>query len=475
MRGILIFFCSLSLVFASLELSYDEIKEVASQTEQDLFHSDFSHSITQPQVIAISDFYNLSDFNLDTGYLATLILQSMQQSKKFTLTYAISGNAINADKMIDNIRQQRNQTKYANTIPIQSLIAPTLSLSARITSRVGIEGSKMFAEYGFVFTITDIITGIVKWDYITTLKKYSSTLTPILPHESQYGKMCSQKIPLTNISHKQSCELAISELWTGSIKEIPKEKTKFLSQYASNACELDSALGCRIKGIMYKYAITLPQDYKNALNLYQKSCTLGDGGGCYNLATLYQNQQGVEQDFHKAIEYYTKACDLGFANGCQKKEEVLKGGYLKETTNAKFLNLQTQCLIQHNATSCYYAGLLYNVGDATTPPNTPQAITLFELGCDLGNAESCYQLSNIYFAPSVFQNGKESLKYAQKSCKLDNPYGCQILGALYEFGEVIHNGISININRAIKYYKQSCDLGNPQSCKSYTTLIELSK
>lgn len=475
MRGIWILFCFFSFVFGSLELSYDELKVIAKQAEQDLLHSDFSNSIHTPQIIAISDFYNLSDFDIDSGFLASLVLQSMQQSKKFTLTYAISGNAINADKMIDNIRKQRNQAKYSNIIPTQSLLSPTLSLSASIASQAGIEGDKMFVEYGFIFTITDLITGIVKWDYLATLKKTSSTLAPIPPYESQYGKMCSQKIPLSNISLKQTCELAISELWTGSIKEIPKEKQKSLSQYATTACQEDSALGCRIKGIMYKYAIIFPQDDKKAFASFQKSCDFGDGGGCYNLGVLYQNQQGVKQDFTKALELYTKACDMGFANGCQKQEEMKKRGDLHKNIDAKLSKFQEECFLQYNATSCYYAGLLYNLESTNTPSNPPQAISLFELGCDLGNAESCYQLSNIYFSPSIFQNGKKALKYASKSCKFNNPYGCQILGALYEFGEVIHNGVSINLNRAIKYYKQSCDLGNLQSCKSYTMLTELSR
>ena len=44
--------------------------------------------------------------------------------------------------------------------------------------------------------------------------------------------------------------------------------------------------------------------------------------------------------------------------------------------------------------------------------------------------------------------------YSEKECKLDDGYGCGILGVIYEQGQ----GVIQDITLAKLYYKKSCDL-----------------
>lgn len=54
----------------------------------------------------------------------------MLDSKQFTLSAAIAGNAFNADPMLDKVRTMRNNEEFKDIISKGSLITPRYSLSA---------------------------------------------------------------------------------------------------------------------------------------------------------------------------------------------------------------------------------------------------------------------------------------------------------------------------------------------------------
>ena len=56
--------------------------------------------------------------------------------------------------------------------------------------------------------------------------------------------------------------------------------------------------------------------------------------------------------------------------------------------------------------------------------------------------------------------------YSEKACKLDDGYGCGILGVIYQLGQ----GVIQDKTLAKLYYKKSCDLGVKKSCDLYRTL-----
>ena len=71
----------------------------------------------------------------------------------------------------------------------------------------------------------------------------------------------------------------------------------------------------------------MKQDYKKAMELYQKACDLGGADACYDVASLYLEAKGVEQNFKTAKEYFGKACDLGDQFGCDDYKKLNEAGY----------------------------------------------------------------------------------------------------------------------------------------------------
>ena len=56
------------------------------------------------------------------------------------------------------------------------------------------------------------------------------------------------------------------------------------------------------------------EDYRKALEYFQKGADLGDTVSLYALGELYFLGEGVEQDYGKAMEYYQMAADAGDAD-----------------------------------------------------------------------------------------------------------------------------------------------------------------
>ncbi|MDD7514949.1 MAG: sel1 repeat family protein, partial [Campylobacter lanienae] len=54
----------------------------------------------------------------------------------------------------------------------------------------------------------------------------------------------------------------------------------------------------------------------------------------------------------------------------------------------------------------------------------------------------------------------------QKACDAGDPYGCVLLGILYEVGE----GVRQDYAMAKEYYGKACDLGDQLGCDEYKRL-----
>ena len=102
-----------------LSPSLEEITQFSELAGYDLLHSEFAKSSKDEgtKVIAISDFFNLTDFALDSALVARVFLRQIKDSKLFTLTNVIAGNASNADPMLDSIRAMRNNSQRRAASP----------------------------------------------------------------------------------------------------------------------------------------------------------------------------------------------------------------------------------------------------------------------------------------------------------------------------------------------------------------------
>ena len=72
-------------------------------------------------------------------------------------------------------------------------------------------------------------------------------------------------------------------------------------------------------GLMYQEGKDVPQDYKEAVRLYQLAAEQGDADAQYNLGFMYGSGKGVVQDFVYAHMWWNIAASNGVDKGNKKK------------------------------------------------------------------------------------------------------------------------------------------------------------
>ena len=71
-------------------------------------------------------------------------------------------------------------------------------------------------------------------------------------------------------------------------------------------------------GICYESGKGCKQDYKKALECYEKASKLGLGIAMYNVGIFYEYGKGVLKNKKKALEWYKKSADAGYENAKKK-------------------------------------------------------------------------------------------------------------------------------------------------------------
>ncbi len=364
-------------------LNFDDISQITSLAGADLLESSFIKDSKTKKVLMISDFNNLSDFDIDIGLLARKIITDTVSSQKITLTAAIAGNAFNADPSLDKIRAMRNNEEFADIIPKGTLIAPKYSLSARITNDTTKQGSLHIVSYHFIFSIVNLESGLVEWDYIEHIKKASKEPLP-LERESLYGKKClAASLPLKE--QKAACEVAISEVWLGIFESIPQNKKPLLHSYALKACELDSPFGCRALGASYKFE---KKDLSNAKKYYEKACELKDANSCYQLGLWeMQGLGGTTKDANKALEHTLFACESDVKRNCKAVSALSE-----EKANIYRCEEHTKIIIN---VACSGAASIYEHGFGSVSSNNELALKYYQKACKGGLDNACSMFNSL--------------------------------------------------------------------------------
>ena len=480
-----------TLEYSTLSPSLEELTQFSELASYDLLHSEFVTKGGDKKILAISDFYNLADFTLDSTLLARVFLQHIKDSKVFTLTNAIAGNASNTDPMLDTIRARRNTLEFGDVIPKGALLAPKYSLSGRISSDVKELGSKTIIQYNIILSITNLESGILEWDYVDSIKKtYEGKIPESFFTQTRYGLICSGSLN-ADMPQKEACELAIAEIWEGSFQNIAANKQSYIVKYAKKACDLDSAFGCRALGASYRYGVGEKQDFTKALQFYNKSCSNADGNGCYNVALMYQNGQGAAQNLDEAQTYAYRSCTLDFEAGCVLHEKIL-ALMQKDTLTKQAEELLQQCE-QNDSIACGNIAFYYDHGLQGATRNPTKAVYFFQKGCELGDVNSCYQIGlwHVSGLGGTLKDWSIAAQYIEKSChiytreqacantthqkqcqgnfEIYKSNACFSLGSLYE-----HGGINLkqDTKKALECYQESCDMGLENACVYFSNLKE---
>lgn len=120
-------------------------------------------------------------------------------------------------------------------------------------------------------------------------------------------------------------------------------------------------------------------------------------------------------------------------------------------SNLAFANyeLERQCN-NGDAESCFDLGNLYDVKQ-----DYNKAMEFYSKSCEMGEALGCYNLGSLYYnGKGVKQDYKKAREFWSKACEMNNALGCGSLGMLYYKGK----GVKQDYKKAMKFVIKTCEI-----------------
>jgi TPR repeat protein len=111
---------------------------------------------------------------------------------------------------------------------------------------------------------------------------------------------------------------------------------------------------------------------------------------------------------------------------------------------------------------------------ATNNLYSENAIVFYKKGCDLSDAKSCNGLAEVYYEGlGTEKNLQKALTFYEKACGIynyRNEYNraCETVGTMYRLGK----GTKIDYNQAFLFYKKACDVDNIFGCNGLGILYD---
>ncbi|MBP6411574.1 MAG: SEL1-like repeat protein [Pseudarcicella sp.] len=98
-------------------------------------------------------------------------------------------------------------------------------------------------------------------------------------------------------------------------------------EYAKKAAKAGSLEAYVLWGLIYKEGLGVPQDYKQALNVFEEGATKGSEHCFYAQGYMHYKGFGTKQDYTKAVALFQQAADLDNAMGTYMLGYCYRNGY----------------------------------------------------------------------------------------------------------------------------------------------------
>lgn len=460
-----------SSAYVSFGIDIHDIDKVIESNAASLLDSQYAHTLQGKRLLAIADIANETSEAIDIELMARKLARALRKSGKFTLTNAIAGSGAKADRFIKDSRKLTKDPTYNQytTHEQDTLQAPDLSLSGKITQRSKKIGEVVRFDYVFLLTLSDIKTGRVVWDHEEIISKVADP--SVLSEIEQQNKAKQREKELQNQARQrekerqakarqreQELQALRSKCQGGDGEMCVALAEKGDIEWLKSACEKQVGYACWAAGEYYEKK----NDVKQSMLWYQKGCDMGDMPSCLVSGFLYKKAKNHSQ----AFRFYAKACDggVGKGTGCLRLGEFYYFGRLGVSKDfVKARNYYTKGCELDNASACFNLAIMYEEGEGGVE-NSERAFDLYGKACDLDYGEGCSGFGFIMFYKK--QQYAEARKFLEKGCRLDSGLACFGLALSYETG----SGARQDFAKAKELAGKACDLGAQKGCEMYKKL-----
>lgn len=209
-------------------------------------------------------------------------------------------------------------------------------------------------------------------------------------------------------------------------------------------------------GFIYE---TVEDDYKNALEAYQRAAASSDPTGLFNEGLVYEQGKRYSVDLAKASQLYLKAAERGHIQAMVQ----LAGIYLNGSTNQKdALVWYKKAASLGDRDALYQLGLLSETGVATKL-DYADAMDYYQQASNKGNLSAKLALARMYqYGLGVTKDPQKALDIYKELAALDNAYAQYQLAMSYVDGATDKQ----MPEAGLKLLQQARENGSPQARKA---------
>ncbi|TAL27103.1 MAG: DUF4034 domain-containing protein [Alphaproteobacteria bacterium] len=312
------------------------------------------------------------------------------------------------------------------------------------------------------------------------------------------------KIDPKNFSVRYKYMISLETKWGGSLEKMQEFRKEVRNAGLSKKqlSYLDELVSDEANwlGIRYLAGTDVKQDYKLAMELFQKGALMGNVRSEINIGLMYGNGWGVQKDIAEAMRWYKKAEFRGYW-GAQNYigrlyknaltpvnyDEALRrfrlGAAHDDTASQISLGLMYQegngvkqdyveamkwykkAEFNGDFAAESYIAELYQHGKPGIPADPAEAIRRFRRGAEHGNAAAQYHLGSCYeWGKGVRPDNSQALIWYQKAADQGDTNAQIGLGRLYSSKAAMNNSPQ-EMDVAIMWYQKAADQGDPNGAK----------
>jgi len=154
-------------------------------------------------------------------------------------------------------------------------------------------------------------------------------------------KQKDYKLQLAEEVASEGCKEAMLEVFKHYINHEDKgllaKNIELILRYLTAMAEDGDGYAMRHLGNLYNYGRGVEQDYKKAIEWFEKAADASDTYAMCNLGYIYCSGHGAAQDYAKAYKYIAKAAFLGNVNAMYKLGDMYYyGQHVKEDKDAAY-------------------------------------------------------------------------------------------------------------------------------------------
>jgi TPR repeat protein len=253
-------------------------------------------------------------------------------------------------------------------------------------------------------------------------------------------------------------------------KIVAKDEVRALDLY-TRGCNAGDTRGCYSKGVLHDQGRGAAMSATTAAPAYQMACDGGVSMACTDLGYLYERGKGVMKDLTRAADLFRRGCEGSPCEppnllGCVNLGDAYRDGIgvAKDPAHAAEI-FRSTCEMtvddpsdeKHRIHACVLLGAL-ELNGLGVPPAVERGLARSLDGCNRGAAYGCF---NVAALAAPREDYPRAAGFYGKACDGGDAESCFELSQLYDEAK----GVPFDYDRAAALRAKACKAGFEKACR----------